>query len=283
MKKTLNKTLLFFIFILAKLPMRWLYVLSNFLYILIYKTFGYRKKVVKDNLKKSFPNKTEDELLAIEKNYYHYLCDLIVENVKLFKITSKEAEQMIDFNSEVSLIHELHNKNQSAIVVMAHYGNWELVCKCSNLMIKNKTIGAYKPLSNEVFDTAMKKSREEFGTEMISMKEIYPYLKSQSQNYMMVLIADQSPSSSSGARWVNFLNQDTVMLMGGEKLSNKLKLPVYYLETQRIKRGRYRVLIEKLEEDPFKMETFFHRIEKSIQTQPETWLWSHRRWKLKRE
>ncbi|MES2616910.1 MAG: lysophospholipid acyltransferase family protein [Bacteroidota bacterium] len=273
---------------LSILPMAVLYVIADGFYLLLYKTFGYRKKVVKDNLKQSFPEKSESELLAIEKKFYHYLSDLIVETVKGFSIGKKEVTKRMQFINR-QVLDELVVNNQSAIMVMGHYGNWEWLCRASQMLADNQMIVAYKPLSNSLFNDLMQKARTKFGVMSVPMMQLPRVLKEQKKPYLLILLADQSPSDRNGNIWVPFLNRETAVMPGIEKLALKYKLPVYYNTIRLLKRGYYTCEFKLLcrenentnEGDITKLHTM--ALEKNIIEKPELWLWSHKRWKHKKQ
>lgn len=265
-----------------------LYVIADAFYLLLYKVVGYRKKVVRDNLKQSFPEKSEAELLDIEKRFYHYLADLIVETVKGFSIGKKELTKRMQFINR-SVLDELVKDSKSAIMVMGHYGNWEWLCRASQLLADNQMIVAYKPLSNPLFNDLMQKARTKYGVMSVPMMQLPRVLKAQQKPYLLILVADQSPSDKNGNIWVPFLNRETAVMPGIEKLALKYKLPVYYNTIKRLKRGYYTCefkLISSENENTNDGEiTTLHTraLEKNIIEKPELWLWSHRRWKHKKQ
>jgi len=249
----------------------------------LYNVTKYRKNTVFENLKNSFPEKNETEINDIAKKYYRYLSQLIIETVKGFSLDRVNLMKMVKEGNSSEVLNALYVQNESAIVVMPHYGNWEILCKSAPLYLKHEILGAYKPLKDKYFDAKIKESREEFGTNMVPMEEVLRAIKTCSKPYLLVLIADQSPSNNKGCDWVQFLNQDTAMIMGAEKLSHKYDLKTFYIEATPIKKGEYQINLNYLGKGKeFSQKDFFNLLEKSIIQQPEYWLWSHRRWKHKR-
>lgn len=282
MRSLFSRALYFLLKILSKLPLSVLYQISTFFYFLLFYVVQYRKKTVIENLKKSFPEKNEQEIQLISKKYYKYLSQLIIETVKGFSLNKSRLKDMVKEGHSAQVLNELYEKNESAIVVMPHYGNWEILCKSAPLYLKHEIIGAYKPLKDKYFDTKIKESREEFGTKMVAMDEVLRAMKSCTKPYLLVLIADQSPSGTTGCEWVKFLNQDTAMIMGAQKLSHKYDLKTYYIEATPIKKGVYEIRINYLGKGKeYLQKSFFNLLEKSIIKHPEYWLWSHKRWKHK--
>jgi KDO2-lipid IV(A) lauroyltransferase len=289
MKKRWQSQLgVFILYTIALVPLPILYLISDFFYIVLYKLIKYRTKVVRANLVSAFPNYSPEKRLAIEKAYYKHLCDLIIETVKGFRMSERAFKKRLVIN-DLSIFDQLWEQEQSAIIVMGHKANWEWACRASPFYFKNRLIGVYKPLSDQVFDETMLKVRTEFGLTHIPMAQIGKYLLQQKTPYLLILLSDQSPSDADSSYWVPFLNQLTAVLPGAEKLALKFKLPVYFTDMTKVKRGHY-VCHSHLIADPRNNNyeaaqiTALHTeyLEQKIIEQPETWLWSHKRWKLKR-
>jgi KDO2-lipid IV(A) lauroyltransferase len=287
MQKLANKLLIAFLKLISRLPMFVLYGLSNFLYLILYKVLHYRVKVVQSNLKNSFPDKTAHELKKIEVEYYKYLTDLIVESVKGFTASRSEMLKRVSYTDTIAL-DKLFDNKQSGIVVMGHCGNWEWICRSAAFLMKNRVVVVYKPLSNRYFDTLIAETRTEFGVSQVPMTSIGRYLIQQKEPFLLILLSDQSPSDALNSHWMNFLNQETAVLKGAEKLSKKFNLPLIYNNIKRSKRGHYicspKFIVENPSSYPEGEITEMHTkiLEKNIKEQPEIWLWSHRRWKLKK-
>lgn len=287
MKTIANKLLIQFLLLISRLPFSILWLVSDVLYYLFYRLVKYRVKVVRKNLCLSFPEKTNEELLILEKKFYKYLSDLVVETVKGFTISRKELKKRIDFQCG-TIYDELYENRKSAIVVMGHSGNWEWVCRAAPIFMKNRIVVAYKPLTNPHFEKLMLKARTELGVIQIPMAQIGKFILQQKEPYLLILAADQSPSDSKTSIWVNFLNQETAVLPGPEKLAMKFNLPVIFHNVNRTKRGVYKCTAQYLVKESSNTAngeiTALHsaHLEKEITKQPEIWLWSHKRWKLKK-
>jgi KDO2-lipid IV(A) lauroyltransferase len=262
---------------------------SDFIYFLLYRVVGYRKKVVFDNLKNSFPEKSHYELKKIEKDFYRYLCDLFLETIKTLTISRSEAVKRCKFNAKTTLLfNELANKNQSCIIVMGHYGNWEWAGNSFSLQCKQQLYVIYHPLSNKYFDKLMYDLRTRFGTKLYAMKDtMREMIRNKNEVNATAFIADQTPSPDS-AYWTTFMNQDTPVFWGTEKIAQKLNYPIVYITIKKIKRGYYEVDSELLINEPKNTslgeisELHTRKLESDIITQPSIWLWSHRRWKHKK-
>lgn len=276
--------------LLALLPMRVLYFFSDLLYPIVYYIVKYRRKVVYENLHNSFPEKSDKEIEIIAKRFYRYFCDMLLETVKLLHITPKELVKRFKFRDTSLILNEFENKKH-ILAVLGHYGNWEWGLSLG-LQVPHNFVGIYKPLTNKYFDDLMIRLRTQYGCEAVPMKQTARALNTYIQEGRLTIlnfIADQSPYSSDIQYWTNFLNQDTPVLLGVEKFAKKTRLPVYFFSILRVKRGYYEIEVEKLCDDSSSMqphevtELHVRALEKEIRNAPEYWLWTHRRWKNKRE
>lgn len=282
--------LLFYVFVipLSYLPLRVLYVISDFLYLIIYKLFKYRLKVVRNNLKSSFPNKTNEELRDIERKYYHNLCDWIIETIKLFSISEAELRKRIPFEG-YELHESLRKQNRHIIVAAGHFNNFEWLAQGFTIVRGFQTIGLFTPLSNKYFNRFMLKNRSRFGGIMIPAKEIGSYLSKPLPSISAIgFVTDQSPRKESNIYWTNFLSQETACFTGVERYAVKLNAPVVFLYPYKIKRGQYVLRMRMISDEPHLVHPFAitesttRFLENIINEQPEAWMWSHKRWKLKR-
>lgn len=279
-----------FIYLISILPFPIFYLVSDAICFLLYSVFGYRRKVVFENLKNSFPNKTETELKIIEKQFYRYLCDVMLETLKSLTISKSEAKKRCLVKpSALQILQKYENQKQSYIIVLGHFGSWEWATLTFPLFNSQQLYGLYHPLTNKHFDRLIYKSRTRFGTKMYPMQQVIKeMLTYKNKPSVTAFIADQTPPPE-GAYWMTFLNQDTPVFVGTEKIAQKFNYPVVYASVKRVKRGYYEIDAEVLTETPKELapgvitEMHTKRLEKDILSQPETWLWSHRRWKHKRK
>ncbi len=278
-----------FIYLVSILPFGLLYPFSDFIYFIVYRVVGYRKKIVITNLRNSFPQKSEKEIQIIARDFYHFFCDWILEMIKSITISKEESMKRCHL-TDTQLINDLANQNKNLIYVMGHMGNFEYGGAEMEFNTPYKLHVIYKPQSNKYFDKLIKKKRMRFGTGVIPMDSVYRdmiKLKENSRLFATAFISDQTPSPTN-AYWTTFLNQETPVFWGTEIIAKKLNYPVVYISTKRTKRGFYELTPELLCENPKETATgelsemHTRRLEQDIIQQPEIWLWSHRRWKHQR-
>ena len=273
---------------ISRLPFPLLYGLSSFVYLILYKVVGYRKKVVLGNIQRSFPEKTAKEHQEICDKFYSHFCDLILESIKTFTISEKQVlKRVVCKNPE--LINKYFDQKRSVIIAGGHLSNWELFAVAIDTLIKHKTIGIYKPLTNKYFDAKMRNTRSRFGLYMISTKIVKQVYEEEKNNLTATIFAiDQSPSNANNCHWMTFLNQDTGVLFGTEKFAKEYDQPVLYGRINKEKRGYYSFEFFETVDHPKETQTgeltemVTRFLEKDIIATPQYWLWSHKRWKHKR-
>lgn len=278
-----------FIYFISLLPFPLLYLLSDLLFVILYYIIGYRRKVVIQNLKNAFPEMPEKEIVDLQKRFYIYLCDLTLETFKTLTISEKKMVKHCSMDEgSLQLIKQYYDDKKSIILVLGHLGNWEWGGNAFSLQCKQQLYVIYHALHNTYFNTLIIKMRTRFGTKLIEMKNTFKDMLSLKENISATaFIADQTPSPSN-AYWTTFLNQQTPVFWGTERISKKLNYPIVYINVKRVKRGYYNVSAELLCNDPLELKegeiTEMHtkKLEENILKQPETWLWSHRRWKHKK-
>jgi KDO2-lipid IV(A) lauroyltransferase len=258
------------------------------MYGVIYYMMRYRKNVTRENLQNSFPEKSIEDIIIIEKKYYHYMSDLILEGLKGLTMSDEEIlKRHKIINPEVP--NRFFEKGKSLICVSGHYGNWEWLVFSGNIQINHLVVGIYKAINNPYIEAYMKRRRGRNNCYLAPTTETYDTFKIlKDQPSLFLMFADQSPTNLRDCYWINFLNQDTPTLHGPEKYAKKYDYPVVYLDMQVVKRGYYELTFSVLSEDPTSEETgkiteaYMNKLEKVIQLEPAYWLWSHRRWKHKR-
>ncbi|MFA6275924.1 MAG: lysophospholipid acyltransferase family protein [Pedobacter sp.] len=288
-KRALSHIGVFVLTVLSLLPLQILYLFANGAYVLLYYVFGYRKKVVRQNLMNSFPEKKLEEIIAIEKKFFKYFSSLIFEVIKMRSISSKELDKRVKFKN-VDLVEAYLKNNESVLFCSSHYGNYEWVCMAIGMTFSGLHHPIYKPLSNEIFDNWFLKMRSRYGNQMISMRQTIRAIQS-TKHYptMFTFGSDQAPSKEDSQYWTTLLHQEASIQLGVEKIAKKTNRPVFYLKTSYLKRGYYEVDCVPICLDPKNTAEFeiteihTHFLEDLIKEEPAYWLWSHRRWKYKPE
>jgi KDO2-lipid IV(A) lauroyltransferase len=272
--------------LLTLLPLGILYILSDFIFLLLYYFPSYRRKVVMENLTNSFPEKTMEELEEVEKKYYRHLSDLFVETLKLMHMSGRVQRKRFTY-SNLEIIDKLRKEKRDIVALLGHYNNWELPTMLPEYL-KYKTIIIYKPLQNKYFDRFMNRQRSKDGIILTPMsnviREIIRY-RQKKINTLSVFISDQTPAKKDIKYRMPFLNQDTPVFTGAEKIAGRYDMAVVFFHIQKVKRGYYNLDVELLFEHAaglpeYTVTTAFNRrLEEVIRENPEYWIWSHRRWK----
>lgn len=282
--------LVLILWLIALLPFKILYFISDILYLILFYVFKYRKSIVISNLHNSFPKKSSDEIKKLTKQYYKNLCDLIIEIVKLNTITRKQLLKRIRFNN-YEIIDEYFDKEKSIIAAIGHCGNWEWVSMVMAMIGKYKVYGIVKPLNNKFFEKYLVRLRSKFNKDnLISFQETFrEMIKNKNNLTIYIFAADQTPTKNEINYWSHFLNQETPVYLGTEKTAKYLDFVVLFMDIQRYKRGYYEVSISTITDKPKQTKEYeiteghIHKLEEAIKKNPDNWLWSHRRWKHKKE
>ena len=275
-----------FLWLISILPFRLLYAFSDFLYLLVYKVFGYRTKVVKENLSLVFPSKSKEEIKNITKKFYHHLCDMIVESVKSMTISEAEMRKRFVFTN-VEEIHKLEEINKSIVLMCGHYASWEWIFILQKY-VNHKGYAIYKRLANKYFDRLVKRIRAKYDSYLITTKETIPILiKAKNRGELTIngFNADQSPKVSKAFHWNEFMGIKVPMHTGAEMIAKKLDMAVVFFSVKKIKRGYYETTFNTLCINPEEYkdyeitDMFMKLVETQIYEAPEYYLWTHKRWK----
>ncbi|MCX6307185.1 MAG: lysophospholipid acyltransferase family protein [Bacteroidetes bacterium] len=277
-----------FIFLFRFVPFRILFGFSDVVFYIVYYLAGYRKNVVFENLRNSFPEKSELEIEKVAKGFYHHFTDMLVESLKAFTMTEEAIIKRYKFEN-TSSPDGFYREGRPVICVAGHYGNWEWAGIAAGRQMLHKPVGFYKPLSNKFIDRYIQRTRVQGRSKLASITKTAETFKTDwGEPAAFYMVADQSPSSPRLAYWVNFMNQDTAALHGPEKYARIYNFPVVFASVKKIRRGYYSVDFKLLEAEPNQTKTgditgrFMKMLENVINENPEYYLWSHRRWKLKR-
>lgn len=269
----------------------WLnHFLSDIIFFLAYHVIGYRKKVVYNNLKNSFPEKTEKELIQIARKFYWNFSDFLVETVKFRVISERKLSRHITIKN-MDLFDKIAATGKSVIITAGHQFNWEWILYLTKL-IPFQAVGIYAPLENQSFERMQFETRHRWNMILVPRKNgVLKAIDEAGITHLqigMLLFADQIPSNPSKSYWTMFLNQETEFYIGAERLSRELDCPLVFVEMVKEKRGYYSYVVQELCHQPNDaqdmeiIEMFKNHLEAAIRRHPENWLWSHRRWKNKR-
>ncbi|MDB5004598.1 MAG: lauroyl acyltransferase [Mucilaginibacter sp.] len=286
-KKGLSRLGIFFLYLISLLPFWILYLISDFLFVILYYIVGYRRKVVQENLQNAFPEKLVAERADIEKKYFKYLADLIVETIKMITISKAEMQRrVICTNPEVVQNYQAAGKSVTAVA--GHYCNWEWAGM--EFSIDTRLFVIYKPLTDDVYDNFFIKIRSRFGAVAVAMKQTLRTMVAHKNEFTVTVFAgDQTPVREQSNYFTDFLNQPTAVFLGIEKIARLIDSAVIFYDMKRVKRGYYTYTIVPLVENAKESaeyeitEAHVKYLDALIKKEPQYWLWSHRRWKFKPE
>lgn len=294
MKEFLYNIIYGIFYLVSKLPYRALYVISDIANLVLYHIVRYRRDIVRRNITSAFPEKSLEECISIERGFYKWFCYYFVETVKLMSVSRQELLSRIEFRG-IDKIEECFDRGQTCAGILGHYGNWELL-SATGLVIKKHpeaVIGLiYHPLRSQLFDRLFINMRQSMGGVCVPKKDILRYLVSfRSQNLMNLFgyIADQAPRYRNIHLWLPFLNHDTPVFTGAERIMRKMNNAVFYIDVERPERGKYIYTFKLMTDKPGEMpefeitKKFFVMLEQTIRREPRFYLWSHNRWKRTRE
>ena len=289
------------------LPYCVLYVIADFFYLIIYYIVGYRKRVVKKNLAKAFPEKSDKERKEIERKFYRWLCDYFVETLKLLSVSDKTFLKHVRFEG-FDVVEQCFAEGQDCAGILGHCGNWEYLSASdlgltswgfravdngSKATSKAAVCGLiYHPLSNKIFDRLFLEIRQAMRGVCVPKKDILRYLvnyRREGRKTLFGYIADQAPKWENIHLWLDFLNQETPVFTGAERIISKMNNAVFYINVERPKRGQYVFTYKLMTREPSKMEhgeltrRYFELLEENIRRNPVIYLWTHDRWKRTRE
>lgn len=285
----MNRLFYGLLYAFSLLPFRILYGISWLIYVLLNYIIGYRRKVIYTNLKNSFPEKTESEIKSIQKKFYKNFADYLVETLKSFSISQKELDKRHTY-SNLEIFRDCEVAQKDVILMAGHVFNWEWFVGLAPNLLTEKTVAVYHKVKNNFWNDRINEIRGKFGTIPLDMKKIPRYMMNSPNNgeHAYLFVADQSPKKSAIHYDLEFLNQNTPVFVGFDKIAIKKNMAVVYCKMTKTKQGHYhtsfeRILPENEKFEPYEtVHQFFHKLEKTIQEQPDNWLWSHKRWKYKK-
>ena len=300
MKKLLNNIAFWAVYgtwyALSLLPLWVHYLFSDILFVLVAYVLRYRHRVIWKNLSQSYPDKSERELKTLQRQFYRHMCDLVAETIKYTTISDKNIMRRMTFKGGEQ-VAEILNSGQSVALLLGHYGNWEwvssLVLWLRPLVNDKVTMGQiYHPLENKVFDRVVLKARGRMGSDSVAKNDTLRWIlgnKRDGRPTILGYINDQVPKWENIHHWLTFLNQETPVFTGIERIVHSQNQAVVYIDVKKLKRGHYDCEFQVITRDPSTMgefeltDIYFSRMEQTINRAPQYWLWSHNRWKRTRE
>lgn len=280
--KLISKIILLF----SKLPLKVLYLFSDFMFFVIYYIIGYRREVVLENLHNSFPDKSEKEIKSIQKKFYINFCDYITETFKSFTITYEELRVRVQHINQ-DVFAEAKEEGKNVILLAGHIFNWEWYNALAEIVPQEKSFPVYRKVQSNFWEEKIKELRNRFGNHALEANEVVRHIfrNSNDGNSIYMFVADQTPHISDVNYGLTFLNQKTPAFVGYDKLATRMDLAFVFCEMKRVKRGFYQVNYYRIYPDGEKfmenevVKKFHHLLENTINKRPDNYLWSHRRWK----
>lgn len=273
---------------LSRLSWQNIFRISSALNFILFGVVGYRKKVILQNLRNSFPEKSESGIQATAHQFYQHFTDLMLETIKCRSCPPQDILDRIQ--GDISRVDQLYAEKKNILFLMGHRGNWEMANLFASLRFSHECLVVYRPLNDTCFDQWFLRFRTRFGSRLVPMDDIAAELRQpRARPYAVVLANDQSPQPDS-AYWTTFLHQDTGFFRGAEILARRNDLTVLYADFSRdtTRRGYYTVEISLVADTCQSLgkneilEKQIRLLEADINAQPFNWLWSHRRWKHRR-
>ncbi len=276
--------------LISWLPFPVLYALAWLGYLVLYYVSGYRKAVVRKNLKQAFPNKTESEITVLAKKFYRHLAQVALEIIKARRMTAEDFRERVTLRNPELLTEYSNNYTDSVIVLTIHQGNWEWMLHGATTALDIPIDPVYKPLHNKVVDELVYDIRSQFGSRPLAMDEsIKDILKRRREFRIFVMVADQAPVRSERSYWTEFLNGEAAFYLGAEIIAKMTKFPVLFAQCHRQRPGYYEIEFHEVARPPYDKEShaisdrYISLIERAIHDEPYSWLWSNRRWKRDRQ
>lgn len=282
--------IIYYLFLKPLIALPWpvLYLVSDFLYLIGYGIFRYRVSIVNQNLENSFPEKNSKERAKIRRKFYRHFFDVILESIKISGETEEQIRQKCHFKNP-ELIDSLTGKGRDVILVGGHYNNWEIMCYPLDRLVNDQVVAIYHQFKNKFFEKKMREARGSLGVHLVSRSELREgALNTLTKRLIIIFLADQSPTIAKRVYWTQFLNQETAVAYGTEIYALRKNAAVVYFQNKKVERGRYEITFKLLSEFPKEeprgaiTEKHVRALEEDILAEPQYWLWTHKRWKRKR-
>lgn len=274
-----------FVVPLSYLPLGVLYLFTDFMFLLLISVLPYRKKVIHGNIERSFPELSPKEHRKIRLRFYRHFTDILAEGIKNLTISERSLKRRFKVKNP-ELMDDLYNRKKNVLLVSGHFNNWEWLITSQALHFRHKAFGIGMPLTSKFWDKKVNARRSRFGMNVVHAKNYRERLQEVKNDPNAVLVlSDQSPGDSKKSYWMDFLNQQTAVLFGTEMMANELEYAVVFFVTRKVRRGHYEMELQTITEDPRSMgwgeltEAHAKLLETEIKKMPQSWLWSHKRWK----
>ena len=277
----------FVLYPLSLLPLFILYGICGVLYFFLNHIVRYRRKVIDQNLRNSFPEKSEKELAKIRKQYYWHLAQLAAEMLKMLTLSRRGVKKRY-WSKNPEIVNRFFDEGRSVILMSSHYNNWEWLVLSLDMQFKHHGVGVGKANSNKNFEKLINRARTRYGTEVVfadTVRQVFEGYESQHTPCCYMMLSDQSPSNPKSCYVTDFLNQRSGIIFGAEHYAKKYNLPVIYYQVIKDHIGHYHLEFELITDKPNEMEhgaitdKYVQLLEQTIRKQPAYWLWSHKRWK----
>ncbi len=276
--------------LVSRLPFPLLYALAWCGYLLLYYVVRYRRDTVRQNLSRAFPEKSEREVTELGRKFYRQLCQVALEIIKAARMSRADFRERVTLENPELLRDCSEGFTRSIIVLTIHQGNWEWMLHGATTALDIPIDPVYKPLHNEALDRLIFDIRSRFGSRPLSMAQsTRDILRRRREFRLFVMVADQAPIRGERGYWTTFMNQEAVFYEGAEAIARTTGFPVVFAQCRRRSRGRYHVTFHELARPPYAREghaiidRYVECAERAIRAEPESWLWSNRRWKRKRD
>lgn len=269
---------------LSMLPLFILYRFSDLFYLLLISIFPYRKTVINENIRRSFPQMGELEQSAIRKKFYRHFADILIEGIANLSMSQSVLSKRFKvINPEV--MQEMYDKRKSVILVSGHYNNWEWLISAQQFLFPHQAMGIGMPMTSKFWDKKVNERRQRFGMKVVHSRNFKEEIQSMKEPVAILTLSDQSPGDSRKSYWMEFLNQPTAVLFGTEQMAHSYDMAVVFFAVRKVKRGYYEMELKLITEEPRKLpwgaitEAHTRMLEYEIRHKPENWIWSHKRWK----
>lgn len=274
-----------FLKVLASVPLPVAYALAGLLYVMLYHVIRYRRSTVDDNLRWAFPDKSDGERRTIAQKSYRHLCHLFVEILLSSRMTQEAMSERFHFTNLELLADATENFEKQAMVLLIHQGNWEWMLHAAMDQMNTSVDPVYKPLHSLFWDQFMLDARSRFGANPMAIDRVgREVIRGRKRKRLIVMLADQAGPKASGY-WRSFLNRPASFYRGADKLAQTLNIPVVFAKCRCVAKGRYEVEFQEISAPPHDadpeviLERYVLAAEAAIAEQPETYLWTNRRWK----